>query len=634
MPLVRLQNAGLSLGLAPLLNHVDFLIDPGERVGLVGRNGEGKSTLLRVVMGELVLEEGERWLQPQLRMGFLPQAVPFTDERQVYDVVAEGLQKVGALLAAHHEVINAMAHSESPALHKRLSDIHHELDANDGWSFDGKIHGILAELKLDPQARVADLSGGMQRRVLLARALVNEPDLLVLDEPTNHLDIAGIEWIEAFLAQYRGAVLFVTHDRAFLRRLATRIIELDRGRLTSWPGDYGLYLEKRDQRLAAEEVAQAEFDKKLAAEEVWIRQGVKARRTRSRARIEALKTMRSERAARRHRVGNAVIRLDRGDESGKIIVEAENVSKSFGGKCIIKGLTTTLLRGDRIGIIGPNGAGKTTLLRLLLDDLAPDEGTVKTGTRLSVAYYDQHRTQLDPDRSVIDNITDRGSDIMIGGRSRHVISYLQDFLFAPVRARAIVKTLSGGERNRLLLARLFMMPANVLVLDEPTNDLDVETMELLEDLLCEYDGTVLIVSHDRAFLNNVVTGVMAFEGNGRVAEYVGGYDDWLRQRPSGLATAASAASAPAAGTGTSASGPTPVPSAKRKLSFKEQRELDTLPARIEQLEAEQAQLQEQISASDFYTQPQAKVAVVLARLEELAKLLDTSYARWQQLDQK
>lgn len=628
MPLVRLQNASLSLSLRPLMDHVSFLVDPAERIGLVGRNGEGKSTLLRVIMGEVALDDGDRWIQPQLRIGYLPQTVPFADERSVYDVVADGLQDVGSLLAEYHSVAGAMEHSADPALHNRLAELHQKLDNCDGWRLDGRIQNILLTLNLHPDARVVQLSGGMQRRVLLARALVQEPDLLVMDEPTNHLDIEGIEWIEAFVAQYRGAVLFVTHDRAFLQRLATRIIELDRGNLTSWPGDYALYLEKRDQRLAEEATQRAEFDKKLAAEEVWIRQGVKARRTRSRARVEALKTMRSQYAARRNQAGTAVMRLERGDESGKIVVEAEDVTKTLGDKIVVRAFSTTLMRRDRVGIVGPNGVGKTTLLRLLLGELAPDSGTVKVGTRLSVAYYDQHRTHLDPERSVIDNITDRGSNIVIGGKSRHVISYLQDFLFAPERARALVKTLSGGERNRLLLARLFMMPANVLVLDEPTNDLDVETLELLEELLSTYDGTVLIVSHDRAFLNNVVTNILAFEGDGRVAEYVGGYDDWLRQRaakPSLTSKQAAATPAPLLST--------PVAMERRKLSHKEQRELEHLPVQIEQLEKEQAQLQQRTSESDFYSSPKNDITATLARLAELEWELESRYARWRELDE-
>lgn len=639
MPLIRLDNAHLAFGHIPLLDDAALQIDASERVCLVGRNGEGKSTLLRVLSGEIHVDSGALWRQPGLRLSCLPQDVPVADEARVYDVAASGLDKVGAALAQYHAISAQLSEAGGEDAIRRLAELQQTLESNDGWRLQQRVENILSRLGLDGDARLSSLSGGYKRRALLAKALVNEPDLLLLDEPTNHLDVAGIEWLEEFLLSFSGALLFITHDRAFLRRLATRIVELDRGHLSSWPGDYDGYLSKREQRLAVEASHHAEFDKKLAGEEVWIRQGIKARRTRNEGRVRALKALREERRQRREHKGNVKMVLDRGEQSGKLVVEAESISKRFGEQTVLRNVTATIMRGDRIGIIGPNGAGKSTLLRILLGELQPDSGTLKFGTRLKVAYFDQQRAQLDPERSVVDNITDRGDHIEINGHSRHVLSYLQDFLFPPARARSPVKSLSGGERNRLLLARLFMQPANMLVLDEPTNDLDVETLELLEELLADYDGTVLVVSHDRAFLDNVVTSTLVFEGNGRVQEYVGGYEDWLRQRVSPMREASQAEKPAAAmrdGTRHLAVESKPaasadIPPAKRKLSYKEQRELEQLPGRIEALEREQAALHAQMSAPDFYRGAKDAIAVVRDRLEGLENELAQAYKRWETL---
>src|SRR5882672_6681268 len=498
MPLLAMDRVSIAFGHLPLLDQVSLQVDPRERVALIGRNGTGKSTLLRIISGEVAPDSGTVWRQPALRIARLEQDVPLSADRSVFDVVAEG-------------------HT-------------HHLEEDEAWLREHHVDLILSRLHLPADAIVDTLSGGWRRRVLLARALVGQPDLLLLDEPTNHLDIEAIQWLESFLAEYEGAVMFVTHDRAFLQRLATRIIELDRGTLTSWPGNYGTYLRRKEEALANEQVLADKFDKKLAEEEVWGRQGIKARRTRNEGRVKALEAMRAERAARREQMGNVRLEVEQAEQSGKLVFEAKGISKGFAGAPIIGEFSTRVMRGDRIGLIGPNGAGKTTLLRMLLGELMPDSGEVRRGANVQVAYYDQQREQLDPERTVFDTIGDGNDTVTVNGMSRHVHGYLRDFLFSKARASSPVKALSGGERNRLLLARLFTRPANVLVLDEPTNDLDLETLELLEEELVEWPGTLLLVSHDRAFLDNVVTSTFVFEADGRVQEYVGGYDDWLRQR--------------------------------------------------------------------------------------------------------
>ncbi len=508
-----------------------------------------------------------------------------------------------------------------------LGQCQHELEAVDGWALTQRVETVLTKLALDPDADIASLSGGMKRRVMLGRALVSEPDLLLLDEPTNHLDIAAITWIEEFLLAWNGALLFITHDRAFLQRLATRIIELDRGKLTDFPGDYAAYLARKEAMLVNEEKQNALFDKRLAQEEVWIRQGIKARRTRNEGRVRALEALREEHAARRKRTGSASMSIQSGERSGKIVVEAEGVGFDYADRAVVRDLTTTILRGDKIGIIGPNGTGKTTLLRLLLGELAPTRGTLKRGTHLQIAYFDQYRAVLDEEKSVVDNVGEGSDTVTINGQAKHVLSYLQDFLFAPNRARQPVKALSGGERNRLLLAKLFTKPSNLLVLDEPTNDLDADTLELLEELLIDYPGTVLLVSHDRAFLNNVVTSTLVFEGEGVVNEYVGGYDDWLRQRFTPSASKSSAAKADQAR-------PQPnVPAEKsKKLSFKDQRELEALPQKIQSLESERDQLIARMAEADFYTQEKTRVVAAQARMAELEKELAALYLRWETLE--
>ncbi|WP_455204875.1 ATP-binding cassette ATPase Uup [Kaarinaea lacus] len=628
MPLIKLDNAELAFGHNALLHHADLQIDAGERVCIVGRNGAGKSSLMRVIAGQLPLDDGSLWRQPHLRIAYLEQEVPTDDDSTVYDIVASGLFDTGKLLQDYHHVSLDFATKHTPELENRLTQLQQAIDACDGWRMEQRIESTLSKLELDADVTLGSLSGGYKRRVMLARALVYDPELLLLDEPTNHLDIDAIAWIEEFLLSYKGALLFITHDRSFLRRLATRIVELDRGNLSSWPGDYDLYLEKKAELWAVEEQQNAKFDKKLAQEEAWIRQGIKARRTRNEGRVRALKALREERRQRRERTGKVKMQLDAGETSGKIIIEAQDIEKKFNGKTIINKFSTTILRGDRIGVIGPNGAGKSTLLKILLNELEPDSGSVKVGTKLQVAYFDQQRRILDPERTVVDNLNQGSDTITVNGKSRHVTGYLQDFLFPPQRLRSPVKSLSGGERNRLLLARLFIQPANVLVLDEPTNDLDIETLELLEELLSEYQGTVILVSHDRTFLNNAATSTIVFEGNGRVEEYVGGYEDWLRQRKTDskfnenknpLLQPEKQASKVATKTD------------KRKLSYKEQRELDTLPDAIESLEQEQNQLQQQMSDADFYRRPKEEITNTLSRMEELEKELEKSYQRWEEL---
>jgi ABC transport system ATP-binding/permease protein len=629
MPLLTLRDVVLSYGAAPLLDHINLSIEPGERLCLVGRNGAGKSTLLRVLAGTVQPDGGEVVLGDRLRVAMLEQSVPAGTGGSVFDVVAGGLGATGERMRRYHRAVHALAERPGDAAALgALERAQHALEADDGWSLEQRVETVLSRLELPADSDFAALSGGVQRRVLLARALVTEPDLLLLDEPTNHLDVEAIEWLETFLLGFGGTLLFITHDRAFLRRLATRIIELDRGQLTDWPGDYDTYLRRKQEALEAEERANALFDRKLAQEEAWIRQGIKARRTRNEGRVRALKALRAERARRRVRGGTANLQIRDAERSGRLVIEADGVSFSYDGEPVIRNFSTLILRGDRVGIVGPNGAGKTTLLRLLLGRLAPDNGRVRLGTNLEVAYFDQHRAALDDGASVADNVGEGRDRIVIGGESRHVLSYLQDFLFEPARSRQPVKALSGGERNRLLLAKLFTRPANLLVLDEPTNDLDAETLDLLEERLAEFAGTVLVVSHDRDFLDNVATSVIAFEGEGRVNEYVGGYSDWLRQRPSPAEPGRTVSRSPQA-----AAPSRPAASEKpRKLGYKDQRELEALPGRIEALEAEQAALTVTLSDADVYRQKPERVAEVQARLAEIESELARCYARWEALE--
>ena len=627
MPLISLQNISVGFGGPLLLDGVDLQIEPGERVCLVGRNGTGKSTIMRVITGEIKPDGGMVVFQQGLRTSLLTQEVPQDVRGSVFDVVAGAFGEQGRLLADYHHVSARLAHDHSERLMAELEDVQHRFEAAGGWQMQQKVDEILTRLQLPEDAEFSELSGGLKRRVLLARALVGGPDLLLLDEPTNHLDIVSIAWLEEFLLSYGGTLLFVTHDRALLQKLATRIIDLDRGRLTSWPGSYRAYLELKQAALDAEAVENAKFDKKLAAEEVWIRQGVKARRTRNEGRVRALKELRRVRSERREKIGTANIQMQEAERTGKLVVEAQGVSFGYGGKPVISGLSTTIIRGDKIGIIGPNGSGKTTLLKLLLGDLRPQQGTIKLGTNIEVSYLDQHRAQLNDEKTVADNVANGSDHVTVNGNRRHIIGYLQDFLFPPARSRSPVKVLSGGERNRLLLAKLFTNPSNVLVLDEPTNDLDIETLDLLEELLMDYSGTVLLVSHDRAFINNVVTSTLVLEGEGRVTEYVGGYDDWQRQ-----SRQRTDAPAVAVRTEEKREPARPASGKQRKLTFKEQKELDELPKLLEELEAEQRKLQADLADPAFYRESGNKVASTAARLENVEKELAGAFKRWEELE--
>src|SRR5690348_1760765 len=618
MPLLQLQRVDYSVGGPLLLEQVDLTIDAGERVCVVGRNGEGKSTLLRLLAGEIKPDDGEVRVQGGVRVAKLAQEVPQDARGSVFDVVAQGLGELGALLARYHHLL------EEHDL-DALGAVQAQIEAQHGWDLDRRVSQVLERLELPADADFAALSGGMKRRVLLAQALVRAPDVLLLDEPTNHLDVAAIQWLEEFLRAASFSLVFVTHDRSFLRALATRIVEIDRGQVTSWPGDYDNYLRRREERLHAQAQANALFDKKLAQEEVWIRQGIKARRTRNEGRVRALQAMRRERAQRREQSGTARMTLATAQASGRKVVEAKDVDYAWGDKVILRGLSTTILRGDRVGILGPNGSGKSTLLKLLLGQLQPQRGEIELGTGLQIAYFDQHRASLREDWNALDNVAEGREYIELEGQRKHVLGYLQDFLFSPERARAPITRLSGGERNRLLLAKLFAQPSNLLVMDEPTNDLDVETLELLEELLAGYQGTLLLVSHDRAFLDNVVSSTLALEGEGRIGEYVGGYTDWLRQRPAGPSAAPSA--------GKPVAKPdTPPATARRKLSFKDQRALEQLPGRIEQLESEIAAQAAAMNDPAFFQQDSSAIVQANQKLTALQAELDTAYAHWAELD--
>ncbi len=610
-----------------MLEGVDLSIDRGERVCLVGRNGTGKSTIMRLIAGEVRPDAGKIVFQQGVKIMLLTQEVPQALFGSVFDIVSSAFGEQGKLLAAYHHVSAKLAHEHSEKLMAELEDVQHKFEVAGGWQMQQQVETILTRLQLPEDAEFSQLSGGLKRRVLLGKALAGEPDLLLLDEPTNHLDVDSIAWLEEFLLSFSRTLLFVTHDRALLQKLATRIVDLDRGRLTSWPGSYQAYLELKQASLDAEATENAKFDKKLAAEEIWIRQGVKARRTRNEGRVRALKELRRNRSERREMMGAARMQMQEAERTGKFVIEAVNVSHSYKGQPVIRDFSTMILRGDKVGIIGPNGSGQTTLLKILLGELNPQKGAVKHGTNLEIAYLDQHREQLDDEKTVQDNVAHGSDHVTINGNRRHVIGYLQDFLFTPERARSPVKVLSGGERNRLLLAKLFTKPSNVLVLDEPTNDLDIETLDLLEELLMDYSGTVLLVSHDRAFINNVVTSTLVLQGEGRVNEYVGGFDDWLRQsrrqdRPSDeLPRKEQKTLLPAR-----------QKEKPRKLSFKEQKELETLPARIENLEAEQRQLIATMADPAFYRMSGNKTAETKARLEAVEKELTETYKRWEDLE--
>ena len=634
MTLLSLDSIHLSYGLPPLLDEVSVTIDRGERICLIGRNGAGKSTLLRIVAGEVPADGGPVRVAQGIRIAKLAQEIPREQTAAtVFEVVADGLGELGALAQEYFRLSHGLSANAGADELARLAQVQQQLDDRNGWEIERRTERTISRLGLNAEAAFQSLSGGLQRRVLLARALVTEPDLLLLDEPTNHLDIDAIDWLEGFLLDFPGSLLFVTHDRRFLQRVATRILELDRGRLTDWPGDYANYLRRREERLHAETLAAEQFDRKLAEEEVWIRQGIKARRTRNEGRGRALKALREERGQRREQLGTARLRVSDTERSGKLVVEAEKVTYGWGGELVIRNFSTLILRGDKIGVIGPNGAGKSTLLKLLLGDLEPQSGHIRRGTSLQVAYFDQLRAQLDLEKSVQDNVAGGSDQVEVDGASRHVLSYLKDFLFTPERARQPVKALSGGERNRLLLAKLFTRPANLLVLDEPTNDLDTETLELLEELLVQFAGTLLLVSHDRAMLDNVVTSTLVFEGDGYVRDYVGGYEDWLRQRPAPVVSARLAE--PPAKPAASATAGADITKTKRgtdKLSYKETRELAELPARIESLEQEQAALHARLADPALYQSEGGDAVKVKARLAEVDAGLEAAYARWEILE--
>lgn len=636
MPLLTLKQASLAFGHVPLLDHVDFQLDNKECVGIIGRNGTGKSSLLKVAAGQIKLDDGECWRDPNSKIAYVPQEPELDPSHDVFTAVAQGLGQVVAQLREYHDISLQLSNTqEAEKLLDRMQQLQHALEAENAWALQSRIESVLSKLGLNPDTPIATLSGGWRKRVALAQALVQSPEVLLLDEPTNHLDLEAILWLEELLLGFQGSVMLITHDRRFLDRLSTRIVELDRGHLTEFTGNYSQYQIKKAELLAVEAQHQAKFDKFLAQEEVWIRKGIEARRTRNEGRVRRLEQLRLDRAARRDRQGQVQLQLDAGERSGKLIAELENVHMAFDDKVLIQRFSTRIMRGDRIGLLGPNGAGKSTLLKLILGELRPTEGKIQLGTNIQVAYFDQMREQLDPEATLADTISPGSDYVQIGETRTHVIGYLEDFLFAPQRARSPVKSLSGGERNRLLLARLFARPANVLVLDEPTNDLDIDTLELLENLLQDYPGTLFLVSHDRAFLENTVTQVIAFEGKGKLTEFSGGYDDWLRfsqQRENAIKPAVKQVAVANDHTKTNAASTATTTTARKKLSFREQRELEALPTEIEQLEQEQADIQAQFAQGDIYKQAPDKVKQLQERLDEIESLVLEKLARWETLE--
>lgn len=631
MAVISLSNAQLAFGHVPLLDHAEFSLETTERVGLIGRNGTGKSSLLKIIAGRSKLDDGLFVMQQGIKIAYVEQEPHFAPEMSVFDAVASGMGDMQALLAEYDALTGQFGGDNDDALMERMHEIQLKLDAADAWNLTNKVEATLDRLNLVKDALMGTLSGGMQKRVALACALVSVPDVLLLDEPTNHLDFTSIMWLEGLLRDFKGSVLFITHDRSFLDNVATRIIELDRGRLLSFPGNFSAYQVRKAEQLEIEEVENAKFDKFLAQEEVWIRKGVQARRTRDEGRVRRLEALRLVRSARREQQGQVKLDVSSGDRSGKIVAELENINKSYGDKVIVRDFSATLLRGDKIGLIGLNGAGKTTLLKMILGEEEPDSGTVKQGTKLQIAYFDQMRAQLNEEASLADTIAPGSDWVEINGQRKHVMTYLNDFLFAPERARSPVKSLSGGERNRLLLARLFAKPANVLVLDEPTNDLDIDTLELLEELLEDYKGTVFLVSHDRTFLDNVVTEVIVAEGNGLWREYIGGYSDWERVRPAVVPAGAPKPVAKAEVKVEAA--PVTAPAAKqKKLSYKEQREMEALPALITQLEDEQKAITEKLADASLYTQQPDEVKRLNQRFTEIDGLLLEALEKWEAIE--
>ena len=642
MAVISLSNAQLAFGHVALLDHAEFSLESGERVGLIGRNGTGKSSLLKTISGVSRLDDGLLVMQQGIKIAYVDQEPHFDTSVSVFDAVAAGLGELPGLLAEYDALTGQFGQGRDDEIMERMHDIQTKLDAADAWSFNNRVEATLDRLNLDPHALMGTLSGGMQKRVALACALVSAPDVLLLDEPTNHLDFTSILWLEGLLRDYKGSVLFITHDRSFLDNVATRIIELDRGKLLSFPGNFSAYQIRKAEQLEIEEVENAKFDKFLAQEEIWIRKGVQARRTRDEGRVRRLEALRLTRTARRDQQGQVKLDVSSGDRSGKIVAELVAVDKAFGSKVIVKDFSATILRGDKVGLIGLNGAGKTTLLKLILGEETADGGTIRQGTKLQVAYFDQMRAQLNEEASLADTIAPGSDWVEINGQRKHVMTYLNDFLFAPERARSPVKSLSGGERNRLLLARLFAKPANVLVLDEPTNDLDIDTLELLEELLEDYEGTVFLVSHDRTFLDNVVTQVIVAEGAGGWREYIGGYSDWERVRPSPAAAAkadnrAAVSDANLTATAAAKTSATMNPAATivakaKKLSFKEQRDLDALPLLLAQLEAEQAQISQRLADPDLYKQSAGEIQRLHARYAQLDTELTQTLEKWETIE--
>ena len=626
MALLNLRDVSIGFSGPTLLDSANLTIEPSERVGLVGRNGEGKSTLLRIIHGQIEPDGGQIVRSQGVTTSMLDQNVPRRLVGTIFDLVAEGLGSHARLLGEYHRISHRVAVEGGDALQRELDRLGHVLETGGGWQAHRKVDTVLSRMELDPDAEVETLSAGMKRRVLLARALVAQPSVLLLDEPTNHLDIDAITWMEDFLLRHDGTLVFVTHDRVFLRKLATRIVDLDRGQLTSWTCDYPTYLKRKVAWLETETDQQALFDKRLAAEEAWIRQGIKARRTRNEGRVTALKEMRNQRRARREQPGVARMQLQQAQRSGRMVIEAKGVTFGYDERPVVRDFSTLVIRGDRVGIIGPNGSGKTTLMKVLLKELSPAEGRIRHGTQLEVGYFDQLHAQLDEEKTVQENVTPGSDSVMVNGKKKHILGYLQDFLFSPERARSPVKQLSGGERNRLLLARLFTKPSNLLVMDEPTNDLDAETLELMEELLLEYSGTILLVSHDREFLNNVVTSTLVLEGDGLVKEYAGGYDDWLVQRkPAPIAEAEKPPEKPARAR--------PVKDRPRGLTYNEKRELESLPEKIEALESEQERLHEVMSDPEFYRQDRERIVETTGELEEVERQLTEAYGRWEGLEE-
>ncbi|ASC57073.1 ABC transporter ATP-binding protein [Vibrio vulnificus] len=633
MALLTIHNGQLAFGDNPLLDKADFVLQEHERVCLVGRNGAGKSTLMKVLAGEVILDDGKLQITQDVVVSRLEQDPPRNEPGTVYDYVASGLAEVGEQLKIYHDLLDLVAQEPTEKNINRLARVQEQLDHANAWRFEDRVKHVLAALKLDAETKLTDLSGGWQRKAALAKALVCDPDVLLLDEPTNHLDVTTIEWLETFLKDFRGSIIFISHDRAFIKAMATRIVDLDRGKLASFPGDYDNYLIEKEEMLRVEEMQNAEFDKKLAQEEVWIRQGIKARRTRNEGRVRALKKLREERQSRVDVQGKAKIQIDDAARSGKIVFEAEKLQFSFDGKKIVDDFSFNIMRGDRIALIGPNGCGKSTVLKLLLDQLKPESGRLHCGTKLEVAYFDQYREILDPEKTVIDNLADGKQEVTVGGRERHALSYLQDFLFSPKRARTPVKALSGGEKNRLLLARIFLKPNNLLILDEPTNDLDIETLELLEELLANYQGTLLLVSHDRQFVDNTVMTSWIFEGEGKIEEFVGGYHDAQQQRKQAIeAREVMEKSAPKAKVVEETPKTAPAKNTSKKLSYKLQRELEALPAKLEQLEADIEALQEQVNSAEFFAQPVETTQPVLEQLAALEQELEIAFERWEELE--